>query len=65
MSQIPITDKVNPETRLGDLDIKSPYNGKGDYWRRLEEELRDQDWYRVKKETQVELDDLCLLAHGT
>jgi hypothetical protein len=64
MSQIPIADEGKPEARLGDLDFKSPHNGKGVYWRSLEEQLLEQDWYRARKTTQIELDYSCLLAHG-
>ncbi|KAI9706430.1 MAG: Inositol-pentakisphosphate 2-kinase [Candelina mexicana] len=33
------------EARLGDLDLKSPDEGKAEYWRAVEKELIDGGWY--------------------
>jgi inositol-pentakisphosphate 2-kinase len=30
---------------MGDLDVKSPENGKVEYWRALEKGLIDEGWY--------------------
>ena len=62
--QVPASDKGDIEARLGDLDLKSPSNGKGEYWRRLEEQLIDEGWYTARETQEVKVDTLCLLAHG-
>lgn len=33
------------EARLGDLDLKSPNEGKAEYWRSFERRLMDEGWY--------------------
>ena len=38
-------DGAHIEARLGDLDLKTPDGGKGDYWRETEQQLIDEGWY--------------------
>ncbi|KZF21739.1 hypothetical protein L228DRAFT_283869 [Xylona heveae TC161] len=38
-------DEIPIEARIGDLDLKSPDQGKADYWRSLERALIEQGWY--------------------
>ena len=33
------------EARLGDLDMKSSGEGKGEYWRKMERVLIEEGWY--------------------
>ncbi|KAL8646190.1 MAG: hypothetical protein Q9226_006973 [Calogaya cf. arnoldii] len=39
------------EARLGDLDLKTPDGGKGDYWRNTEQQLIDEGWYTATEKT--------------
>lgn len=41
------------EIRLGDLDLKTGAGGKAGYWRDLETQLIEQDWYRGSECDQI------------
>ncbi|KAI9808509.1 MAG: Inositol-pentakisphosphate 2-kinase [Pycnora praestabilis] len=43
--KIPPTDASPIDARIGDLDLKSPAEGKAEYWRSLERSLIDGGWY--------------------
>ncbi|KAJ5353822.1 Inositol-pentakisphosphate 2-kinase [Penicillium brevicompactum] len=44
--KIPHDEGSPVEIRLGDLDLKTGAGGKAGYWRDLEAQLIEQDWYR-------------------
>lgn len=46
LKQIPHDEGSPVEIRLGDLDLKTGAGGKAGYWRDLEAQLIEQDWYR-------------------
>ncbi|KAH0558571.1 hypothetical protein GP486_004778 [Trichoglossum hirsutum] len=51
--KVPKEEGGSIEARIGDLDIKSPDNGKAEYWRALESGLIDEGWYTgVEKDPQ-------------
>ncbi|KAI9723262.1 MAG: hypothetical protein M1812_001144 [Candelaria pacifica] len=45
LRQIPQAGQGPIDARLGDLDLKSPEEGKAEYWRAVEQELIDGGWY--------------------
>ncbi|KAI4186046.1 MAG: hypothetical protein L6R41_003747 [Letrouitia leprolyta] len=56
------------ETRLGDLDLKTPEGNKAEYWRETEQQLIDGGWYTATEErtfTQRKDDPVCLLSKAS
>lgn len=41
----PIARNESIQARIGDLDLKSPENGKAKYWIDIEKKLIDEGWY--------------------
>ncbi|KAL8732082.1 MAG: hypothetical protein Q9166_003036 [cf. Caloplaca sp. 2 TL-2023] len=53
------------EARLGDLDLKTPDGGKGQYWKEVEQQLIDEGWYTATEKTPApEGRCVCLLSKG-
>ncbi|CAG8421730.1 unnamed protein product [Penicillium salamii] len=51
--KIPHDERSAVEIRLGDLDLKTGAGGKAGYWRDLETQLIEQDWYRGSECDQI------------
>ncbi|KAI4220514.1 MAG: hypothetical protein L6R36_007569 [Xanthoria steineri] len=53
------------EARLGDLDLKTPDGGKGEYWKKTEQQLIDEGWYTATEKTPAPKGRcLCLLSRN-
>lgn len=50
------------EARLGDLDLKTSYGKKAEYWRNLEKQLVDEGWYRATEKGSSAHENLCQLS---
>ncbi|KAI9844745.1 MAG: Inositol-pentakisphosphate 2-kinase [Sclerophora amabilis] len=55
------------EARIGDLDLKTPDEGKEDYWRALETSLIEEGWYTATESgaKSSDHDEVCALSRGT
>lgn len=60
--QIPIRGTGKVEARLGDFDLKSPKNGKADYWKSTEQRLIDEGWYAGTEDSPRPKRKSCLLS---
>ncbi|KAL8908578.1 MAG: hypothetical protein Q9171_005375 [Xanthocarpia ochracea] len=55
---------VRIEARLGDLDLKTPDGGKGDYWRETEQQLINEGWYTATEKTPAPKERCTCLLSG-
>ncbi|KAL8981571.1 MAG: hypothetical protein Q9205_003688 [Flavoplaca limonia] len=55
-------DGAHIEARLGDLDLKTPHGGKGDYWKETEQQLIDEGWYTATETTPAPKGSTCSFA---